>query len=79
MTGFKRWLGPLLALPGMAAIVLPFYEGVSPMTVLMRVGEEASRTFAADFIWMAIPFFAAPMILDWQVRSGSGCSGGCDG
>lgn len=31
MTAFGRWLGVLLALPGMAAIELPFYEGVSPM------------------------------------------------
>ena len=68
MTAFNRWLGVSLALPGIAAIVLPFYNGVSPMKVIMEVGGAASRTFAADYLWMAIPFFAAPMILDWQVR-----------
>jgi len=72
MTGFKRWLGVLLALPGLPAIVLPFYYGVSPMKVIMRVGEAASRTFAEDYLWVAIPFFAAPMILDWQVRRARG-------
>ena len=72
MTGFKRWLGVILALPGTAAIVLPFYYGVSPMTVIMEVGGAASRTFAADYLWIAIPFFAAPMILDWQVRRARG-------
>ena len=72
MTAFKRWLGVLLALPGMAAIVLPFYYGVSPMKVIMEAGKAASRTFAADYLWMAIPFFAAPMILDWQVRRARG-------
>ena len=72
MTAFKRWLGVLLALPGMAAIVLPFYDGVSPMKVIMEVGGAASRTFAADYLWMAIPFFAAPTILDWQVRRARG-------
>jgi hypothetical protein len=72
MTGFNRWRGVLLALPGMAAIVLPFYYGVSPMKVIMEVGKAASRTFAADYLWMAIPFFAAPMILDWQVRRARG-------
>jgi len=68
MTALTRWLGVLLALPGMAAIVLPFDDGVSPMKVIMEVGGAASRTFAADYLWMAMPFFAAPMILDWQVR-----------
>jgi len=68
MTAQKRWLGVLLALPGMAAIALPFHYSVSPMKVIMEVGGAASRTFAADYFWMAIPFFAAPMILDWQVR-----------
>ena len=68
MTAFNRWLGVNLALPGIAAIVLPFYNGVSPIKVIMEVGGAASRTFAADYLWMAIPFFAAPMILDWQVR-----------
>ena len=72
MTAFTRWLGVLLALPGMAAIVLPFYYGVSPMKVVMGVGGAASRTFAANYLWMAIPFFAAPMILDWQVRRARG-------
>jgi hypothetical protein len=72
MTGFNRWRGVLLALPGMAAIVLPFYYGVSPMKVIMEVGKAASRTFAADYLWTAIPFFAAPMILDWQVRRARG-------
>jgi hypothetical protein len=72
MTAFKRWLGVLLALPGMATIVLPFYYSVSPMKVIMEVGGAASRTFAADYLWMAIPFFAAPMILDWQVRRARG-------
>jgi hypothetical protein len=72
MTGFKRWLGLILALPGMAAIVLPFYYGVSPMKVIMEVGGAASRTSAADYLWIAIPFFAAPMILDWQVRRARG-------
>jgi hypothetical protein len=67
MTGFKRWLGVLLALPGVAAVLLPFSEGVSPMNVIMEVGGLAPRTFAADFIWMAIPFFVAMTILDWQV------------
>ena len=67
MTGFKRWLGVLLALPGVAAILLPFSEGVSPMKVIMEVGGAASRTFAADYIWMAIPFFVAMTILDWQL------------
>ena len=72
MTSFKRWLGVLLALPGMAAIVLPFYYGVSPMKVIMEMGGVASRRFAADYLWMAIPFFAAPMILDWQVQRARG-------
>jgi hypothetical protein len=72
MTGFNRWRGVLLALPGMAAIALPFYYGVSPMKVVMEVGGAASRTFAADYLWMAIPFFAAPMILDWQVLRARG-------
>jgi hypothetical protein len=67
MTGFKRWLGVQLALPGVAAILLPFSEGASPMKVIMEVGGQAPRTFAADFIWMAIPFFLAMTILDWQL------------
>jgi hypothetical protein len=25
-----------------------------------------------DYIWMAVPFFAAPMILDWHVRPARG-------
>jgi hypothetical protein len=67
MTGFKRWLGVLLALPGVAAILLPFSGSVSPMQVVMEATGLDSRGFAADFIWLAIPFFVAMPILDWQV------------
>jgi hypothetical protein len=72
MTALKPWLGVLLALPGVAAILLPFSEGVSPLKVIMEVGGVASRTFAADYLWIAIPFFAAPMILDWQAQRSRG-------
>jgi len=72
MTAFKRWLVVLLALPGVAAILLPFSESVSPMKVIMEAGGQAPRTLAADHVWAAIPFFAAPMILDWQVRRARG-------
>ncbi len=67
MLGSKRWAGVPLALPGVAAILLPFSEEVSPLQVVTEAGGLASRTFAADYIWMAIPFFVAMTILDWQV------------
>ena len=68
MTGFTRWIGVLLALPGMAAIVLPFSGGASPLQMLREEAGLASSTLAANAIWLALPFFVAPMILDWQLR-----------
>ena len=65
MTGFKRWLGVLLALPGVAAILLPFTEGVSPLRVVMNAAGLDFRY--GDYIWLAVPFFVAMPILDWQI------------
>ena len=64
----KRWLGVFLALPGVAAILLPFSEDVSPWRVIRETAGMASGTSAANFILMAIPFLVALTILDWQVR-----------
>jgi hypothetical protein len=67
MTGFMRWLGVLLALPGVAAILLPFTAGVSPLRVVMDAVGLDFRGSAADYIWLAIPFFVAIPTLDWQI------------
>jgi hypothetical protein len=67
MTGFRRWFGVLLALPGAAAILLPFTVGESPLRVVMQATGLDSRRFTADYIWLAVPFFVAMPVLDWQV------------